>query len=399
MQRVMILGAGAAQIPLIRTAKAMGYETVVASIPGPYPGFQDADIISYTDITDCEAIAAAAEEYGVATVATCCLETGLKALAYACDKLGFPGITPAVAEISVNKLTMKQVFAEKDVLSAKFRLLKTHEALDAALEEIGLPLVVKAVDLQGSKGVYVVHSAEEAHEALSLCLSLTKEDYCLAEEFIAGRSFCAEAFVQNGHIFFILPDGNITFSNPGRPNIPIGHYAPFDCKPEVHDRICREVEKAIRACGIDNCAVNMDLVLRDGEPYIIELTARAGATCLSELISIYYGVDYYRMILMAALGQDVRPLFEARRPACQPTAATMLTAPKTGVIRSIRMPETLPDTVHELRLIVKEGDSVRWFSDAGDRIGQLIVSGESVPACMGLIENILSQLHIEVAEQ
>lgn len=398
MQRVMILGAGAAQVPLIRTARAMGYETVVATIPGPYPGIEEADIVSYTDITDCEAIAAAAEEFGVCAVSTCCLETGLKALAYACEKLNLPGVTPTAAEISVNKLVMKQVFQDKDVLSAKFRLLKTHEELDEAISEIGLPIVVKAVDLQGSKGVYVVNTAEEAHEALTMCLSLTREDYCLAEEFIAGRSFCAEAFVQNGHIFFVLPDGNITISNPGRPNIPIGHYAPFDCAPEVHDRICAEVRKAIVACGIDNCAVNMDLVLRDGEPYIIELTARAGATCLSELISIYYGVDYYRMILMASLGQDVRPLFESRRPGYQPTAASMITSRKTGTIRSIKMPEPLSDSVFDMHLIVQEGDTIRSFSDAGDRIGQIIVSGDSVPACMELIDSTLAQLQIEVDE-
>lgn len=398
MQRVMILGAGAAQIPLIRTAKAMGYETIVATIPGPYPGIGEADIVSYTDITDCEAIAAAAEEYGVCAVSTCCLETGLKALAYACEKLGLPGVTRDAAEISVNKLVMKQVFREKNVLSAKFHLLKTHEELDRAIEDIGLPIVVKAVDLQGSKGVYVVNTAQEAHEALTMCLSLTKEPYCLAEEFIAGRSFCAEAFVQNGHIFFVLPDGNITISNPGRPNIPIGHYAPFDCTPEEHDRICAEVRNAIVACGLDNCAVNMDLVLRDGEPYIIELTARAGATCLSELISIYFGVDYYRMILMASLGQDVRPLFEARRPGFQPTAASMIASRKSGVIRSVKMPKNLPDSIFDLHLIVGEGDTIRSFSDAGDRIGQIIVSGDSVPACMDLIDSTLAQLQIEVEE-
>lgn len=398
MQRVMILGAGAAQIPLIRTAQDMGYETIVATIPGPYPGIEVADIVSYTDITDCEAIAAAAEEYGVCAVSTCCLETGLKALAYACNKLGLPGVTPEAAEISVNKLVMKQVFAEKDVLSAKFRLLTTHEELDAAIAEIGLPIVVKAVDLQGSKGVYVVNTAEAAHEALTMCLSLTKEPYCLAEEFIAGRSFCAEAFVQNGDIFFVLPDGNITYSNPGRPNIPIGHYAPFDCPPEVHERICQEVRKAITACGIDNCAVNMDLVLRDGEPYIIELTARAGATCLSELISLYFGVDYYRMILMASLGEDVRPLFDGRRPGFQPVAASMITAEKDGVIRSIRMPENLPPEVYDMHLIVDKGDRIRRFSDAGDRIGQIIVSGQSVPACMEQINTLLAQLEIEVEE-
>lgn len=398
MKRLMILGAGAAQVPLIRTAKAMGFETVVATIPGPYPGIGEADVVSYTDITDCEAICAAAEEYGVCAVSTCCLETGLRALSYTCEKLGLPGPSVQAAEISVNKLVMKRAFAAGGVSSPRYRELYTHADLDAAIREIGFPLVVKAVDLQGSKGVYVTRSADEAHEALTECLRLTKEDVCLAEEFADGRSFCAEAFVQNGEIFFVLPDGNITIENPGRPAIPIGHYAPFDCPADVRDRICREVEKAIRVCGIDNCAVNMDLVLRDGVPYIIELTARAGATCLSELISLYFGVDYYEMILKASLGEDVRPLFDARPAEPRAAAAVMLTAEKTGVVRRIRMPEALDPDVYQLLLIVEEGSAVRRFSDAGDRIGQLIVSGEDVPACRALIGRTLSELVIEVEE-
>ncbi len=394
----MILGAGAAQVPLIQAAQAMGYEAIAATVDGPYPGIRAADAVTYTDITDCEAVARAAAAYGVSAVATCCLETGVMALAYTCEKLGFPGPSLSAAEISVNKLAMQRAFAAGGVKAAAFRELRSHADLDAAIDAIGFPLVVKAVDLQGSKGVYVTRGAAEAHNALDSVLSLTKEEYCLAEEFIAGRSFCAEAFVQNGDIFFVLPDGNITISNPGLPDIPIGHYMPFDCPADVRAGIVREVEKAIRACGIDNCAVNLDMILRDGEPYVIELTARAGATCLSELISIYYGVDYYRMILMAALGMDARPYFDGRRPETQPTAATMLTAEKSGIVRSIRMPETLPDTVHDLHLIVGEGDAVRKFTSAGDRIGQLIVSGPSVPDCLDLIEQTLSKLHIEVDE-
>ena len=38
MQKLMILGAGIYQVPLIKKAQAMGLETIVVSYPGPYPG-------------------------------------------------------------------------------------------------------------------------------------------------------------------------------------------------------------------------------------------------------------------------------------------------------------------------------------------------------------------------
>ena len=37
MKKIMILGAGIYQVPLIRTARRMGLYTIVLSIPGVYP--------------------------------------------------------------------------------------------------------------------------------------------------------------------------------------------------------------------------------------------------------------------------------------------------------------------------------------------------------------------------
>ena len=48
-EKIMILGAGRGQVDLIQTAKRMGYETVVASIKGDYPGFKIADEVCYAD--------------------------------------------------------------------------------------------------------------------------------------------------------------------------------------------------------------------------------------------------------------------------------------------------------------------------------------------------------------
>ena len=39
--------------------------------------------------------------------------------------------------------------------------------------------------------------------------------------------------------------------------------------------------------GLDNCAVNIDMILKDNKVYMIELTGRAGANCLPELVEIF----------------------------------------------------------------------------------------------------------------
>ncbi len=396
MKKIMILGAGPAQVPLIQAAKAMGLGTVVATIPGDYPGIPAADVVSYTDITDPPAIAAAAKQYAVSGVTSCCSEICLPAQAYTCDMLGLPGPSMAAAEISVNKLAMKKAFSAGSIRTPEYRVLRGLSDLDCAIAALGLPLVVKAVDLQGSNGVYVVRDAETARRAMQDALALSGQDFCLAEAFAAGENIGAEAFVQNGNILFVLPDGTLSFLSVGGANIPVGHFVPLDQNETLCYCIRAEVERAVGACGFDNCAVNVDLVLHNGEPCIIELTARAGATCLPELVSLYYGVDYYRMILMAALGQDVSGYFAARPSQPQAAAAAMLQAPRTGTVHSIRLPKPLPENVHQVRLLVREGDQVHAFSQTGDRIGQVIVSGDSPDDCRQRLDALLTQIEIEV---
>ena len=52
MKKIMILGAGIYQVPLIETAKRMGLYTIVVSIPGNYPGFALADKVYYENTVD-----------------------------------------------------------------------------------------------------------------------------------------------------------------------------------------------------------------------------------------------------------------------------------------------------------------------------------------------------------
>ena len=62
MTKIMILGAGIYQVPLIETAKKMGLYTIVVSIPGNYPGFALADKVYYENTVDEDKILAIAKK-------------------------------------------------------------------------------------------------------------------------------------------------------------------------------------------------------------------------------------------------------------------------------------------------------------------------------------------------
>ena len=49
MRKILILGAGVYQVPLIRKARQLGLNTIAVSCPGIYPGFGIADKKYFVD--------------------------------------------------------------------------------------------------------------------------------------------------------------------------------------------------------------------------------------------------------------------------------------------------------------------------------------------------------------
>ena len=110
MKKLMILGASYSQLPLYEAAERLGIKTIAASTPGDWPGFQAADESTYTDISDPGAVMEAARKFQADGITTCCLDTGVRAMGYACEKLGLKGLSEKSADISSNKFKMKEAF-------------------------------------------------------------------------------------------------------------------------------------------------------------------------------------------------------------------------------------------------------------------------------------------------
>ena len=155
MKKLMILGAAASQVPLISAAKRLGYETIVTSIPGDYPGFTYADVCCYADISKPEEVLAKAKELNIDGITTCGMDTGIRAIGRVCDELGLWGISYKTACTLSDKYLSKLAFEKAGVPCAKAFQIRTEEELSEALEKLPLPVVVKAVDLMGSRGIPV----------------------------------------------------------------------------------------------------------------------------------------------------------------------------------------------------------------------------------------------------
>ena len=392
MQKLMILGASYSQLPLYEAARQLGVSTVAASTPGDCPGFAVADESVYADITSPEAILKAAQEKEIDGIATCCLDAGVRALGYTCEQMGLIGPSAKSADISNDKFKMKEAFMAGGVRCARHICIHSLEELEEALEKLEFPVVLKAVDLMGSRGIFRCNTREETFFYYNKTMEATRKDYCLVEEFIEGQVLGCEAMIQNGRLLYCLPN-NIEAFQSYVPT-PIGHSVPYKKQNELGKEVEHQVKLAIRAAGLDNCPVNCDLIEKNGKIYVIEITGRAGGTCLPEMVSIYYGINYYEAIVRLALGMDVQEMFRDKISGTANLSRTLL-SDKDGIVKAIHNANKPAADIVDLSFNIVPGDEVHHYTNGRDRLGQVILRGESIAACEKRLEEILSKINIE----
>ena len=380
MKKIMILGAGVYQVPLILKAKEMGLYTIVVSIPGNYPGFGLADQIYYEDTTNYEKVLEIAKSEHINGIVTAGTDVAVITVGKVCDEMGLCGLSYEAAQIAADKLLMKEQYEKYGVRTARFRkILFKDEQIEEKLAELRAPLIFKAVDSSGSRGIIRVDSPEQFPETISKVKGYTKKDYFIVEEFLEGEEFGAQAFVLDGKVRFILPHGDYVFQ--GETGVPVGHWVPK-----------HQLQLAAEAMKLDNCAMNVDFILVEGETYVLEIGGRSGATCLSEMVSTYYQFDYYEKMLEAALGE--KPDFSS--DGAVPCAAMLLYSDTEGIIASQTDQNPKDDDIIEIQFDHNIGDSVSRFQIGPHRIGHVIVKAASVDQAVKKLDQVINNIEINV---
>ena len=394
MKKLMILGASYSQLPLINKAREMGIYTIAASTPGDWPGFDAADESAFVDISDPEAILAQARRQQIHGITTCCLDTGVPAIGTVCEKMGLRGPSEKAARTASNKYKMKEAFREAGVQTARHICIHNREELVHALDELNFPVVVKAVDLMGSRGIFRCNTRQEALDNYEKTMEATRQEYCLIEEFIEGTLFGAEAMMKDGKLVYCMIDNTESFISAVP--TPVGHSIPFEGGQTLELQAQEQVQAAIEAVGLDNCPVNCDLIHQEGKVYVIEITGRAGATCLPEQIGLYYGINYYEAIIRLAMDMEVESLFA--QPPCTASISHTLMSDRDGTVKAINNCNEQTEDIVDLSFNIEPGEMIHAYRNGRDRLGQVIVKGSSLPVCRARLAEVLAKIEIEFEE-
>lgn len=383
---ILILGAGVYQIPLIRRVKARGFQTIVASIPGDYPGIRFADEFLPIDTTDEQGIVAAARSLDAKAVLTTGTDVALRSVGTAVDSLGLAGPSLSMASRATNKAEMKMAFAEGHARSARYvKVSDDQEALDAwtSLHPEGdsHSLMVKCPDRSGSRGITLVANQDEVIPAFRSAVDTSFCGYAVIEDFISGHEVGLDGYVGADGLVSFLAYHDKVVRNNGHTDVPVGHRmdAGFIQHCQTETDLAEQAQRTATAVGMRSCFFNMDVILdADNHAWVIEAGVRAGATCIPEVIGLYYGFDYYEAMIDAALGQE--PFFPTE-PACGASEGRLLLSDSEAVAQDTAVEDILGPIREQYGVSIEAsldyaaGERLPAFENGTSRIGQIVCSG------------------------
>lgn len=394
-RRVLVLGAGRGQVGLIQALKRLGATVVVGTQLRPdLPGLDLADEVMEVNLIEPDRVADRAREFQVDAFAIACMDIAMPAVARLVDDLGLRGIPGAAAVLCNNKVPMKQRLAERGVPTAKFRVLGPNDDIRAAIAEVGLPAVVKNPSQQGSNGVHIVRDEAAAVRVFEEIRDACAGTGILVEAFLDGIELGAQALVHDGEILFVLPHGD-ELAATDLP-VPVAHFSPTGLPADVEDKCIDVARSAIEALGLDNCAVNIDLIVADGVPHVLELSGRVGANGLPELTGAALGLDYYELIAREALDLDVKATWDARQPGAPFALAQMVGYPDVhGIVATVHVDDLDEPWLIDRTVFLTPGAEVDGFHSSNDCAAQIIVTGDSLEQCHERVAQAQQGIHIE----
>lgn len=205
MKSVIIVSAGIMQIPAILKAKELGLHVICTDKNEDAVGFKYSDVGVVIDAKDIKGhlkfVQENKEKYNIrGAFAGSDVAVTVAAIN---EILEVDSISPTVAEKSNNKWKMKEQWLKDGVETPNSIHVKTIEEAENAVNEIGLPCMVKSVDNAASRGSQLIKTQLELNYAFTNACQHSRTGTALIEEYITGKEYSVEAIILHDEVHIV----------------------------------------------------------------------------------------------------------------------------------------------------------------------------------------------------
>lgn len=398
---IIIVSAGVMQIPAIKLAKELGLHVIATDMNPNAPGFAYADNSIIVDSKNPSEHIKHLKKYSNqfnlkgAFAASDCAVT----VAEITDHYNLPGISPETARLSNNKNHMKQRWLRDGIPTPFGKEVKTINEAKKVIEQIGFPIIVKAVDNAASRGTKMLSSFEGLDSAIKNAIQASSTQTAIIEEFISNaEEKSVEIIVYKKKKYHIsIADREFGYSPYA---IETAHVDPSTKLDETQKKeIFDLVGRAADSLGIDFGPAKADIIIGDKGPMILEMPARLSGGFHSQYTTpISSGKNPIKACLQISAGlqldEDLLHASKATISICRGLF------PPQGIIseiNGIKEAKMVPG-IKEIIFLKTIGDTVEDYIDNSKRVCWIIAEGKDENEAEDCISQALKHIDIKVRE-
>ena len=370
----MLLGGIHYLLPVIKAAHEQGYYVITVDNVPDNIAHKYSNEYANVSIVDKDAVLAAARERQIDGIISFGVDPGVETAAYVQEQMGLPSMGPYESvRILQNKDLFRAFLRDNGFNVPEARGYSSVEDALQDTEWLRFPMIVKPTDSAGSKGVTRVDNIEEYEKAVRYAFTKSIKGRVIVEEFIelSGYQSGSDSFVLDGKLVFTSFDDQHFDASADNPFTPSAHTWPSTMPMEAQIYLTSELQRLISLLKMRTSLYNIEArVGKNGKPYIIEASPRAGGNRLSELLSMATGQDLIIASLKAAVGTKVT-IREAEYDGYW--VNIILHTPISGILEKVDISSKIQSNIKDYLMYKQEGDYVSGFQAANEALGSLFM--------------------------
>ncbi len=377
LSTILVLAGGKWQVPLIQFLKSKGHPVFVVDPYVNSPGVVFSSHHIQENILAYEAIFKLVRQQEFQFILTDQSDIAVLTVAHLNKYFNLPGPSPKVVSRFSNKLEMRNFARSAGFPSPRFAEVKFLGDIKKFIDEVGLPVMLKPVDSQSSRGIYKIDE-DLIGEIDSIYQGALNESYSktlIIEEFLVGSEITVEGFASRYKHRSLALSKKKHF----RTGVASELRYPAQIDEGLYQKIIELNDAYVEITGLQFGITHAEYIVNEEtwSVNLVEIACRGGGSLISSHIAPWVsGIQIYENYYQSLLNPDDPLLLPI--PLKRPALLKFFEFP-VGKVKRIHGIDTIIkiDEVLKCELEFSVGDLLSPATDDRKRQGFVIILAQS----------------------
>ena len=357
-KKCLILNGSHSEITLIEAAKKLGFYVITSGNMPELVGHHYADEYIKADYSDKEAILQIVKDRAIDAIVGCANDFGTITASYVAEKMGWPGHDSYETTLLLHQKDLfKEYVAKAGIPSPVSVPFDSREDALAYIKTAEYPIIVKATDLTGGKGILKAENEAEAKAAIDNAFTRSRAKHIVIEPFLTGTQHSINVFIIDGKIAASVSCNSYS---PINPYLIQTEVLPADDIEQYEEELHGIIDKMIDTLHLADGILTMQFIVHHQKPYIIEVMRRCLGNQYLTVARAVSGFPWEEALVRCETGMDCSGL-KWEKPMAKGCGHHGIMATRNGVVKGYEIDPDIEKHIFQKIEILRPGEALNDY--------------------------------------